>query len=191
MAVTTYFVRMVSIIILLISLCAFALYQFYWQARMGTDVVIIEQVTQLVDIFKRIDKTCDILAIERDRSVIDFLNVKTFAGFDVGCLHVKFPQRWEGAYLENNYSVQGKLYEIIKTKYGYFLVPGAGIKLGSGKVIGRDIVFDYDTNIDNLIYGTRELLSYDKPLAHKLEFAREEEMYTLKVLLASPSLENA
>ena len=64
--------------------------------------------------------------------------VKSFEGSEVGSLNLAYPKKWQGPYLGDNPTFQGKAYQIIRTKNGYFVTPGDGIMLPNGLVIGRD-----------------------------------------------------
>lgn len=163
----------------------YSLYRFYRSAQFATNRIIAEQVKTLVHILKKIDDTCGIVAITRDRSVIDFLNVKSFAGSEIGPLNLMEPKKWAGPYLETNYAIQGKLYEIIRTKEGYFVVPGEGVKLSSGKVIGKDIVFTYDTDVEAYVNDAGGLEYDGNPMAMRLHLKKEGSIPTGDALIAT------
>lgn len=164
---------MVIVGVILFAAFGYSLYRFYRSAQMATDRIIAEQVKTLVDIFKKIDATCGIESIRRERSVIDFLNVKSFAGSEIGPLNLMEPTKWAGPYLETNYAVQGKLYELIHTKDGYFIVPGEGVTLSNGKVIGKDIVFTYTTDVEAYVNDAGGLEVDGYPLAVRLHLRKE------------------
>lgn len=124
------------------------------------EVGIIERdVKHLADILMQIEKDCKIISFEAQQNSINFLNVKSFAGSQVGPINLKHPDRWKGPYLEVNPSVQSYEYMVVRTKSGYYVAPGNGVKLPNGKVIGVDIKLNEDADIDSMVKDNK-LLSY-------------------------------
>lgn len=148
---------------LLLVLFGVALIRLVWQVQVISDELIVHDVMQLAKIFKHIDQDCKIIGFEHERNYIDFLTVKDFVGSEIGAMNVAYPRQWKGAYLNDNPTIQEKLYEIVKTKSGYFIVPGNGVVLNSGKVIGKDIIFSVDTDM-------KELLKQEASLQHEGKF---------------------
>ena len=159
--------RTILIAVAVGAVFVFTIYQYYRQAGLVADRMIADHVTELSKILHKIDTTCAIEAIMHERNYIDFLTVKSFVGSEVGSLNLKYPNRWQGPYLNNNYTMQGKLYEIIKTKEGYYIVPGQGVELSNHKVIGKDIIFS-QTDIESLVNNPIGLEYYGRPLAVRL-----------------------
>lgn len=175
---------MVIVGVVLLAAFGYSFYRFYRSAQQATDRIAAEQVKTLVKILRKIDDTCGIVDITRDRSVIDFLTVKSFVGSEVGSLNLMEPSKWAGAYLNVNYAIQGKPYEIIRTKDGYFVVPGEGVKLSSGKVIGKDIVFTYDTDVEAYVNDAGGLEVNGYPLAVRLHLRKDKDMPTADAIIA-------
>lgn len=84
------------------------------------------------------------------------------------------PEKWDGPYAQRNPSAEGVEYQVVKTKKGYFITPGDGVKLPSGHVIGKDIIFDEDADIQAMIYDNKVLLVEDRPLAVPLSISMSE-----------------
>lgn len=175
---------MVIVGVVLLAAFGYSFYRFYRNAQQATNRIAAEQVKTLVKILRKIDDTCGIVSITRDRSVIDFLTVKSFVGSEVGPLNLMEPKKWAGAYLDANYAIQGKLYEIIRTKEGYYVVPGEGVKLSSGKVIGKDIIFTYDTDIEAYVNDAGGLEVNGYPLAVRLHLRKDKDMPTADSIIA-------
>lgn len=155
-----------AIIILLVSISCIV---FFKEGRSAPDDIMARDVQQLAEIFARIDKACGIIKIEHQRNYIDFLQVRSFVSSQIGSLNLRNPQAWEGPYLNDNLMMQGKFYELVTTKQGYFIAPGDGIKLGNGKVIGKDIMLDEFADIPSMLLRTDKLLSANgKPLAIRI-----------------------
>lgn len=138
----------------------------YWQqVRLLPEQIMTNDITQLTGIFNRINDRCGILGFQQDHTEIDFLNVIAFDGSEVGSMNLKFPSKWDGPYLRDNPTIQEKHYQIVKTKKGYFVIPGNGVILSNGLVIGKDIIIDKDTDIAELIRDKSLVDSSGKPLA--------------------------
>ena len=54
------------------------------------------------------------------------------------------------------------------TKKGYFIVPGTGVRLSNGKVIGKDIVLDEDADIEQMAADDQALRYRGKKLAARV-----------------------
>ena len=138
----------------------------YWhQTRFFPAQVMANDIAILASIFDKINETCDIVDFQNDRIDIDFLNVISFEGSEVGPMNLKFPKHWEGPYLKTNLTSQEKYYQIVKTKSGYFIIPGNGVKLLNGNIIGKDIIFTKDTSITDLIKNKSLIDPSGRPLA--------------------------
>ncbi len=135
----------------LISLLGGALYWWQHQNKVYDDYLIINTVTQLGCIFDTIDATAGISSFEHDKNNIDFLTVKSFIGSEVGSMNLVHPKKWKGPYLSDNPTMQEKLYQIVKTKDGYWIMPGDGVKLGNGNVMGKDIIISPQSTVDQFI----------------------------------------
>lgn len=160
--------KVVIVGVVLVAALVFAFFQFYRQSGIITDKLIAEHVEELRSIMHKINADCTIMQVTRAPAAIDFLTVKSFAGQEVGPLQLMHPEKWQGPYLAQNLVVQGKAYEIIKNREGYYIVPGAGVRLAGGKVIGKDIIFTYDLDIETLINNKGGLEFEGRPLAVRL-----------------------
>lgn len=160
------------VVAVLVAGAGVAFYQLFHGSRQVTNQLIAEHVAKLVQSIEEIDKTCGIIGIVRDRTSIDFLTVKSFSGSEVGPLNLVHPDRWQGPYLERNLTMQGKAYELIRTKEGWYVVPGDGVKLTNGKVIGKDIVFDATSDIESFVNDAVGLEYNGKPLAQRVQLAK-------------------
>jgi len=112
---------------------------------------IARDVAQLHQIFADINGTCSIISFDRIHNYVDFLNVVAYKGSEVGPMNLRYPDYWQGPYVTRNPTIQGVYYMILAHPEGYFLVPGEGVTLSSGEVIGEDIVLNRDTDIQSLL----------------------------------------
>ncbi len=126
-------------------------YQFTKEARIIINQVIVGDITQLKAIFDKIDTECGILGFDHEKNYIDFLTVKSFVSSEVGAMNLIMPEKWQGPYVQDNPTIQSKKYEIVLTKKGYYIVPGTGVQLSNGKIMGKDIIITSTTDIDELI----------------------------------------
>jgi len=157
----------IAVGILLLVLGGLAVYRLLYQTRVIVNGIIADQITQLSGIFKKINETCVITEVTQSVGHVNFLNVKSFVSSEVGPLNLAYPKEWRGPYVKDNPSIQGHVYEIVKTKQGYYIVPGTGVKLSSGKIMGKDIIITPTTDIEALI--TKGPLRHeDKALAAPL-----------------------
>lgn len=168
-----YYSKVIISGVVICAVFGFTLHQFYHQSQVATNRIITEHIDKMVEIFKKIDATCGILHILHAKNYIDFLNVRSFSGSEVGSLNLAHPEKWQGPYLQDNFTMQGKLYEIVKAKSGFYLVPGQGVKLASGKVIGKDIVFHEKTDMEQLLNSKADLEYEGAALAAKLPMSRK------------------
>lgn len=141
------------------SLLAITLFMQFRNIRTVTDHVIHADIMQLQQVFSQIHKECYIIDFEHKRNYIDFLNVISFVGSEVGSMNLAFAKNWKGAYLKNNPTIQQKLYVVLKNKQGFFIVPDDGVVLDNGKVIGTDIKLGWESDMKSLMSNNNALLS--------------------------------
>ena len=135
---------------------------------------MVNDIYHLANIFERINKDCTILSFDYQKNNINFLNVKSFTGSEVGPMNLAYPDKWNGPYMEGNPTMQGKEYQIVRTDAGYFIVPGDGVKLPNGKVMGKDIILKGDTNIALLANDPSYLEFNNKLLAMRLDISTKQ-----------------
>ena len=151
-----------------IGLFVLSVVGLYFKSKRIVGFIIADDVARLTVILENINKTCKIIDFDYQQIWINFLNTGSFEGSEVGNMNLAYPEKWEGPYLKDNPTMQEKEYMVVKTNKGYFVTPGNGVKLPSGKVIGTDIIFGEDADIMQLI-ESGELLYRDKALAAPLD----------------------
>lgn len=134
--------------------------------------LIATDLEQLQKIFERIDQDCGIIGFDYQKNPINFLNVKSFVGSEVGPMNLTHPEGWKGPYLPDNPVVLSKEYQIVRTQKGYFIAPGEGVKLPNGKVIGKDILLGEDADIGSMACGEQSLSFEGMPLAVRLKLGQ-------------------
>jgi hypothetical protein len=155
----------ILIVAVLLILVLISSITYWFQAKGATDIVIANHIMQLHAVFKKINDDAGIVDFDHQKNYIDFLNVKSFAGSEVGSMNLAYPDKWQGPYLKENPTVQEKNYQVVRTKKGFFIVPGDGVKLSNGKIIGKDIIMDENADIPAMIADQKMLNFKGKPLA--------------------------
>jgi hypothetical protein len=158
----------ILIVVLFILLGATAAWQFFYAPEYRVERVIDSDLQKLAAAFKKIESDVNITGIKHQRDYIDFLNVKSFTGSEVGPLNVAHPENWQGPYLADNPTVQGQFYQIVRTHQGYFIVPGDGVTLSNGVIIGKNIILDENADIEAMMLDAKKLFSGGKRVAIKL-----------------------
>jgi hypothetical protein len=156
----------------LIVLLALTIGMFMYNAKMATSRIIGRHVEEMSDFFAIINEKCGILTFDHDVNYVNFLNVGSFVGSEVGSMNLRNPEGWDGPYVQDNPTVQSKDYEIIKTFKGAYLVPGKGVKLSNGMVIGEDIILDKEADIPALLESGILINKEGKPLAAEVTMSR-------------------
>src|SRR5438552_1234562 len=101
-------------VILFIILIAITIINVYYRSRISTGEIIAGDIEQLAHLFKNIENTCKIAGFDAQITPINFLTVKKdgFIGSTVGSMNLRYPQKWEGPYVQENPEVQGIPYQI-------------------------------------------------------------------------------
>jgi len=141
-----------------------------WRSsRLAFDEVAHDDILKLQQIFERIQDDCYIVDFEHVFNYIDFLNVRSFSGEKVGSMELAFAKNWNGPYLTNNLRIQNKLYAVLKNKQGYFIIPGYGVQLANGKVIGKTLILDENSDMKKVMQDDQGLNSKPGVLAAQIK----------------------
>ena len=154
--------------LLFIGLLFISIFTLLYRTKAIRDEIIAQDVVRLTKILQKIDSECGISGFDYQKNNLDFLNVSKFEGSEIGPMNLKYPSSWAGPYVKDNPTIQNKAYQVVKTIDGYFVVPGEGVKLSDGKVIGKDIVFDRDAKISQMMNEGGSLYRDDHVVAVKL-----------------------
>lgn len=137
------------------------------------DEHIHHDITELKYTLEKIQTDCYIYNFEHEKNYIDFLNVVKFSGTTVGSMELGFPYNWKGPYLKINPKIQDRLYVVLKNKQGYFIVPGDGVHLANGKIIGKDLILDQNSDMKKLMQDFDGLMSSSGVLAAEIKIGSE------------------
>ncbi len=140
------FYPLVFIGILFAASAGYIGYLLYYNPDYTSDLIVTE-IAQLVTAFKKIDNDCMILSFDAQKNPINFLNVVSFVGSEVGPMNLVHPDKWHGPYIFDHPTIQSIEYMVVRTHNGYFITPGVGVRLPNGKVIGADIALTEDADI--------------------------------------------
>lgn len=155
--------------ILFFALFGIAVFNLIYRTKTIGNEIISHDVRQLVQIFKKIDHDCNIAGFDYQKNNIDYLNVGSFEGSEIGSLDLKYPSNWKGPYVKDNPTIQNKAYQVVQTRFGHFIVPGDGVKLSDGKIIGKDIVLNEKADVERMTAKGGPLNQGGASLAAKLE----------------------
>jgi hypothetical protein len=156
-------------IILLIVLTSLSVFSLIYKSQENTAALIDNDLQVLVDAFNRIDQDCKILNFDYTLNRINFLNVESFVGSEVGAMHLGHPEHWKGPYLKVNPTVQEQEYFVVVTHQGCFVTPGFGVRLPNGRIVGSDIVLNKDADIETMMQPGGLFYYNGKALAAKLK----------------------
>jgi hypothetical protein len=154
-------------LLLVVGFFLIAIFNVFHRSRIATGQVIANDVVELAKIFKTIDTACTIIDISQSKANINMLTIKKggFVGSEIGSINLANPDKWEGPYVKENPTVQGKEYQIISTPRGFFIAPGDGVVLPNGKEIGKDIILDKQADIEAMLHNENQLMFQGRPLA--------------------------
>lgn len=156
--------------LLLFSVFGLFVYQVLRERPIFLATVITSDLEQIEKHLNEIDRDCNILSVVPARAYVDFLNVNTFTGSTIGALNLAYPDKWQGPYMRKNPSIHGIFYELVKTREGVFIIPGNGVKLPNGLVVGKDFEVTFGTEIGKMLEAGGQLNFKNEPLARKLTF---------------------
>jgi hypothetical protein len=156
------------------TLLAFLLLIFFLKIYQDTSSVRVsvmrEDLEVLQQILNRIDKECNILNVRSKGADLDFFTVEKFTGSNVGCLNLAYPKNWRGPYLQQDPTMDGRFYEILRARDGYFIVPGQGVRLPNGLVMGKDVMLSDQVRLEDLLKSGGVLNYNGQALGMKLNF---------------------
>lgn len=154
----------------LLTITSVFVYQVLKERPIYLAATIKSDLDQLEKSLTKIDTECSVLSITPSRAQINFLNVEKFSGSMVGCLNLAYPKKWTGPYSPTTPTLQGKPYELVKANDGFYIVPGHGVKLPNGLIVGKHFEIDVSFPIGQMIQPGGKLYYKNEALARKIKF---------------------
>ncbi|MCA9770036.1 hypothetical protein KC460_01540 [Candidatus Dependentiae bacterium] len=158
------------IVFVFLALIGIAIISLLYRAPIHTADIMINEIAQLKTILEKIDRDCKIIDFDYQQNWINFLTIKKdgFVGSEVGTANLAYPEKWSGPYVKDNPTIQEKEYMVVRTKDGYFITPGQGVRLPNGKTIGTDVILDEDADIISMMRDENALMYQGKSFAAPL-----------------------
>ena len=119
------------------------------------------------------DKDCRIVDMRVGIHLLTPLTQKLVSEHELSNTVFKYPENWRGAYLAKMPLIQGKPYQLLKTDKGLFVVPGSGVVLPNGMMVGRDIIWQAQTDVAALTRSGGPLFYRGVALALKVAYGRQ------------------
>ncbi len=162
--------RSILFAIILLVFLIFTIFFTWFQYKDDLGSKMVSDIARLAAIMKKIDATAGILNFDFDKNPINFLTIKKggFVGSEVGALNLKHAKRWDGPYLPVTPTIEGQEYIVLKNKNGLYVTLADGVNLPNKKQIGKDIILDYNANVEDLIRDPNGLSYKGQPLAIKI-----------------------
>jgi len=178
-----YVISLVSMALLGICTAHFVANGSAWSAH-----VVRADLHNAVEALSRFDTDCGLKKVLPGIHALDFLTmsylpVDSLAGFDIQNVRA-----WQGPYLKTVPVVDGRPYVLLATESGLFVAPSYGVRLPSGKLLGRDVVWDWQSDIDAMTADDAPLSHQGEPLARKFvpraEVAAERSSFLTEFMTA-------
>lgn len=172
-------------ILIIAALLVISIFSFKKLLKSDTSTYIAQDIAQLVTIFAKIDATAGILGFDHQKNEINFLNIKKdgFVGSEVGSMNLIDPKKWDGPYFTEVPKMQEEDYMVVRTKKGYYITPGDGVTLPNGKIIGKDILFDEDADIEAMMHDDQALSYQGQPLAARIFISGDKKTHLQQIIL--------
>ena len=138
-------------IVLFIGLLSITVLWYYKSNQVITNQVIQQDIQTLQKIFESIHKSAHIRGFDHEKNNIDFLTVRSFVGSGIGPMNLTYPEGWHGPYVDHTMMIQHRPYVVFCHKQGVFIIPADGVTLSNGFIIGKDIIFDQKTDMDQFL----------------------------------------
>ncbi len=158
---------------ILIAFAATLYFNFTYKSADVLSKQLVRNIIRVHDALQKIHDDCTIIDFDYQKNTINFLNVKSFVGSEVGPVNLVYPEKWNGPYMDDNPTFHEIEYQVVATDSGYFVTPGDGIKLPNGKIVGTNIVLDKSTDVISLM-ADENALRYGKYIfAKRLELKKK------------------
>jgi len=170
-----FYITSIIITIILGLFAALGAWMTMHSSKILPGQIMAQDITKITQTLRKINEDCVIASFDQQTVPIDFLNVGSFSGSEVGQINLAYPEKWQGPYLKESPNFKNIPYAVVTTKKGYFVVPGNGVQLPNGKIIGKDIVLDENADVMQLAKNPEGLNFKGKALAAQLKIGYQKE----------------
>lgn len=173
--------------LIFIGIAAFILLMFFathYESKRNKAQIISRDLKLIASTLAKIHSDCEIDRFTQIKNPLTFFNVISFTGSEIGTLNLVNPEKWRGPYIKDNPSLQGVEYQVVQAHEGLFIVPGEGVSLPNGKIVGKDVIFDENSHIIDMLrnddslyyeqYKFAELITFKSNIIQKLSNASEQ-----------------
>ena len=156
------------ILIALITLCTmhFVVRAPQWQVS-----VVQTDLHRIASALRALDTDCYITDMRVGLHPVSVLTRRSLADGPF-YIELKESKNWKGPYLKNSPTLQDKPYQLLKTNKSLFVVPGEGVELPSGLVVGTDIEWHADTDVTALTRSGGSLFYKSGPVALEVVYGQ-------------------
>jgi len=155
------------IMLLLMGLCFAFLFMNYPSLKTR---LVRRDMQRIVRALYQVDRYCHIETVTPGLHPLNFLTLPRPTERDFCGIELEFPKQWTGPYFSEVPVLDNTPYQLLKTEKGLFLVPGNGVRLPNGNVIGIDIVWHYTTEVAALAQQGGALWYDGIPLARHIPY---------------------
>lgn len=134
--------------------------------------LVSKDIKKIVTKLEIIDEQCVATSLGSGRTPLNFFTVKNFTGSVIGGIELQNPVGWRGPYLEVNPSLQQQYYELVETGDGFYVIPGRGVILPNGYVVGKDFDVMKDTDVAKMLQPGGFLHYKNEQLAMRVKFKK-------------------
>ncbi len=170
-----YYITSIIISIILGLFAGLGVWMTIQSSKILPGQIIAQDVAKVAQALRKINQDCVITSFDQKNVPIDFLNVISFAGSEIGQVNLAYPDKWQGPYIADVPNFKNIPYAVVTAKQGYFVVPGNGVELPNGKIIGKDLVLDETTDIAALVKDPEALQFKGKALAQQIVIGHQKE----------------
>ena len=121
---------------------------------------------------KQLDNDCSISDMRVGLHPIELLTHQNLPSEHI-YIDLKNSENWDGPYLSGSATIQGKPYQLLKTKRGLFVVPGDGVQLPLAFIIGQDITWHAESDIAALSAPGNVLFYKSGPLTLEVVYGEK------------------
>jgi len=157
-----YLVSLVSIVLLIVCTAHFVGQSSEWNA--GT---VRADLSHLEEALKNFDGDCGIQEVLSGGHSLLFLTQTARPTDAFAAFKLANENTWRGPYIHKVPVAQGYPYMLLKTNKGLFIVPGEGVRLPKGSILGKEFFLTAESNLKALSAAGGILSHNGEPLVRE------------------------